>query len=36
VVTADFAPAYADQTEHDYAAFRSAIERDLLPCETGI
>ena len=30
-----FAQRYADQTERDHSALRAAVERGLLPCETG-
>jgi uncharacterized protein (DUF2252 family) len=31
-----FARRYADQTERDHAALLSAVDRGLLPCESGI
>jgi hypothetical protein len=33
---ADFAEAYADQNERDYAALVEAVKRGRLPAETGI
>jgi uncharacterized protein (DUF2252 family) len=31
-----FARSYADQTERDHAALQAAVDRGLLPCESGI
>ena len=31
-----FARSYADQTERDHAALQAAVDRGLLPCESGV
>jgi hypothetical protein len=31
-----FAQRYADQTERDHSALLAAVDRGLLPCETGV